>query len=130
MSNFKNDDDLNEKMLDEITRRVVEESKDKKHSNDDGMENDYDFMRTEIEGELIALGFDEEWVYDGCDGLIEESLDKVLEVSDDEEEEESDDEEDVCCVLCNGYVCKFCEEVEHKDERDEAICDTCYHEHY
>ena len=57
MSNFKNDDDLNEKMLDEITRRVVEESKDKKHSNDDGMENDYDFMRTEIEGELIALGF-------------------------------------------------------------------------
>ena len=62
--------------------------------------------------------------------LIEESLDKVLEVFDDEEEEESDDEEDVCCVLCNGYVCKFCEEVEHKDERDEAICDTCYHEHY
>ena len=62
MSNFKNDDDLNEKMLDEITRRVVEENKDKKHFNDDGMENDYDFMRTEIEGELIELNFDEEWV--------------------------------------------------------------------
>jgi len=66
-------------LIDEITRRVVEENKDEKHYNDDGEENDYDFMRTEIEGELIHLGFDEDWVYGEGNGFIEDSLDTVWE---------------------------------------------------
>ena len=36
-----------------------------------------------------------------------------------------EEEEDVCCVGCGEYVCKFNEEPNHKDDRDEAVCDEC-----
>ena len=38
---------------------------------------------------------------------------------------EEEEEEDVCCVGCGEYVCKFNEEPNHKDDRDEAVCDEC-----
>ena len=45
-----------------------------------------------------------------------------------EKKEEEEEEDDVCCVGCGEFVCKYEDEPDHKDERDEAICDDCYEE--
>tara|TARA_R110002020_G_scaffold370266_1_gene581967 strand:+ start:191 stop:631 length:441 start_codon:yes stop_codon:yes gene_type:complete len=34
-------------------------------------------------------------------------------------------EEDVCCVGCGEFICKFNEEPNHKNDRDEAVCELC-----
>jgi len=41
--------------------------------------------------------------------------------------EEEDEEDDmVHCVGCGESVCKFTEEPQYKDDRDEAVCEECY----
>ena len=42
--------------------------------------------------------------------------------------EDEDEHHDVCCVGCGEFVCYKEEEPDHKDERDEAICEDCYKE--
>jgi hypothetical protein len=83
-----------------------------------------------------------EWVIQNmidieADNLDEEKrkmfLDLVSERKDDEfmqecytEFEKRKEEEDVCCVGCGDRVCGFHEEPDHKDDRDEAVCNDCY----
>ena len=40
--------------------------------------------------------------------------------------DKQEEEEDVCCVGCGDRVCGFHEEPDHKDDRDEAVCNDCY----
>jgi len=37
-----------------------------------------------------------------------------------------EEHDDVCCVGCDKFVCKYNEEPEYKDNRDEALCAVCY----
>jgi len=39
-----------------------------------------------------------------------------------------EEEEEVCCVGCGDRVCGFHEEPDHKNDRDEALCNDCHFE--
>jgi len=43
---------------------------------------------------------------------------------------DDDDEEDVCCVACGDFVCKFNDEWNLKDEKDECVCEECWTQFY